>query len=189
MTRYHPALVAIHWIMALLIPVSLVMGGFVLSNIPLDDPGKAEALQGHMIAGALIGVLLVLRFVMRRATTLPDRADGGSALMTTVARSVHIGFYVLIALMVASGLTMAYGFGLIDIVFNGSGDAISPTLREAVPYFVHKYSSFALLALILLHLGATAYHSFVLKDGLLARICGGDGKRLNGDRANLFLLG
>ena len=170
MKRYHPALVTIHWIMAILIPVSLVMGGFVLSNIPLDDPGKSEALQGHMIAGAVIGFLLLVRIFTRRATTPPAPAESGNTAFNTAARVVHIGFYVLIAIMFGSGLAMAYGFGLIDIVFNGSGDPITPDLRMSFAHLVHKSAGFGLLALVLLHLAAAVYHSAVLKDGLLSRM-------------------
>ncbi|MBW4710832.1 cytochrome b/b6 domain-containing protein [Roseobacter sp. YSTF-M11] len=81
----HPALVALHWIMAVLIPVSLMIGGFVLSNIPLDHPGKAEALQGHMIAGAVIGVLLLLRLTVRRWTKRPPPANSGNSVLNGAA--------------------------------------------------------------------------------------------------------
>jgi cytochrome b561 len=37
-TRYHPALVVLHWLLALLLIVALTMGTLVLSNLPNSSP-------------------------------------------------------------------------------------------------------------------------------------------------------
>ncbi len=112
------------------------------ATMPLDDPGKAEALQGHMSAGAVIGVLLLMRFLTRRATTQPPAADSGTPALRTAARAGHIGLCILIAAMVGSGLAMTYGYGLIDIVFTGSDDPIPADLRASLPDITHKIIGF-----------------------------------------------
>ena len=53
-SRYHPALVALHWLTAILILFSLGMGMLVLEEIPNSAPEKIDALRGHMIAGIAI---------------------------------------------------------------------------------------------------------------------------------------
>ena len=50
-SRYHPALVVLHWVMALLIIAALALGALVMVKIPNTDPMKFEALRSHM-AGA-----------------------------------------------------------------------------------------------------------------------------------------
>ena len=47
-SRHHPALVALHWLLALMLMVALAMGTFVLSAIPLASPEKMGALRGHL---------------------------------------------------------------------------------------------------------------------------------------------
>ena len=54
MTRYHPLLVALHWLAALLVIVALVFGSFRLTNIPNDDPEKLFALRAHMSIGIAV---------------------------------------------------------------------------------------------------------------------------------------
>jgi cytochrome b561 len=45
MKRYHPALVSLHWLLAVLIVVALLMGSNILSQIPNDNPEKLFALK------------------------------------------------------------------------------------------------------------------------------------------------
>ena len=48
MTRYHPILVALHWLLAILIILGLIMGNNVLSATPNDVPAKLFYLKMHM---------------------------------------------------------------------------------------------------------------------------------------------
>ena len=41
-SRYHPMLVALHWILALLIPAALALGTLVMAKIPTTDPMKVD---------------------------------------------------------------------------------------------------------------------------------------------------
>lgn len=170
MKKYAPTLVVLHWIMAVMIAVSLVMGGFVFSNIAWSHPDKAQALAGHMIAGAVIGVLLVIRLIVRRTTSSPPPASSGTPALGIMARSVHVGLYLLVGLMVLSGLTMALRFDLFAFAFNATSLPVADGLRGSGLHTVHKIAGFALLGLIVLHVAAAIYHAFVLKDGLLARM-------------------
>ena len=63
MKRYHPALVSLHWLLTILIIVSLLMGSNILSQIPNDNPEKLFALKMHMISGFIILVLMIVRVI------------------------------------------------------------------------------------------------------------------------------
>ena len=136
MRRYHPLLVSLHWLMALMLLLSLAAGGLFLANLPPDSPQKLMGLGGHMAGGMAIGVLLVIRLATRVTTTHPPRAQTGSDLLDRIGIWTHRLFYVLIAGMVLTGLATAIGAGLFPIVYGGCGryppartGLIAPTRR------------------------------------------------------------
>ena len=120
-SRYHPLLVALHWLLAILIIAALALGALVMARIPNSDPMKIEALRSHMFGGALILALMMLRLLVRTRTAHPRKAMTGSSLLDKVAWASHRLFYGLIIAMVASGVTMALQAGLFEIVYGGHG--------------------------------------------------------------------
>ncbi len=170
MQRYHPLLIALHWLMALMILIALAAGGIILANMPPDSPDKVAGLGGHMIFGMAIGVLLILRLVTRTRTRHPPHAETGNALLDRIGRWTHWGFYALIAGMVLTGLATALGGGLFAIVYGGAAETLPPGLAEMPTRIAHGYIATLLVALIVLHIAAAIYHQAVLKDGLLRRM-------------------
>ena len=170
MQRYHPLLVALHWLMALMILMALAAGGLFLANMPADSPDKVAGLGGHMIFGMAIGVLLILRFVTRVRSTHPPHATTGHDLLDRLGRWTHWGLYLLIAGMVLTGLTTAFGLGLFPIVYGGSAETLPAELATFAPRLAHGFIALLLAGLIALHIAAALYHQAVLKDGLLRRM-------------------
>ncbi|MBF9032318.1 cytochrome b [Rhodobacterales bacterium HKCCE3408] len=170
MTRYHPALVALHWIMAILIFLALSAGKLVLEDMDNADPNKVLALGPHMTIGILLGVLVLVRLAMRFGAVRPDPATAGSPLLDRIGVVTHWALYALILAMVLSGMTMARSAGLFPIVFGGSGEPLSADFDEIAARAVHGAASTLLLALIALHIAAALYHQFVRRDGLIGRM-------------------
>ncbi len=170
MQRYHPVLVALHWLMALMILVSLAAGGLILANMPADSPDKVTALGGHMIFGMAIGLLLILRLITRLRSAQPPKARTGNALLDRIGGWTHWGFYALIAGMVLTGLATALGAGLFPIVYGGAAETLPPDLALLPQRVAHGYIATLLVALIALHVAAAIYHQLVLKDHLLRRM-------------------
>lgn len=170
MARYHPILVALHWLMALMILFSLAAGGLILADMPPDSPDKVQGLGGHMIFGMAIGVLLILRLVTRTRSTHPPQAATGNDLLDRIGRWTHWGFYLLIAGMVLTGLATALGAGLFPIVYGGTGETLPPALATLPQRAAHGVIATLLVALIALHVLAALYHQAILKDGLLRRM-------------------
>lgn len=169
MTRYHPALVALHWIMAIMIVMALIFGNFVVGPMANTDPAKAEILVGHMSVGIIIGSLLVIRLFVRHRTQKPTAASTGNALLDRLAGLTHIALYGLVALMVASGLGMAFGADLFAVVYGGQG-AIPEDLSQMGAAMAHGLVSKLLLLLLVLHVVAALYHQFFLRDSLFRRM-------------------
>ncbi|MEQ8366801.1 MAG: cytochrome b/b6 domain-containing protein [Roseicyclus sp.] len=170
MQRYHPLLVALHWLMALMILIALAAGGLVLADMPPDSPDKLSGLGGHMVFGMGIGVLLIVRLVTRTRSTHPPHATTGNGVLDRIGRWTHWGFYALIAGMVLTGLATAIGAGLFPIVYGGAAQTLPPELTTMPTRVAHGIIAVALVALIALHIAAAAYHQFVLRDGLLRRM-------------------
>ena len=170
MQRYHPLLVALLWLMALMIFMALAAGGIFLANMPPDSPDKVAGLGGHMIFGMTIGVLLILRLVTRLRSAHPPHAATGNDLLDLVGRWTHWGFYLLIAGMVATGLATALGLGLFPIVYGGAAQTLPAELATFAPRVAHGVIALILVGLIALHVAAAIYHQFVLKDALLRRM-------------------
>lgn len=165
--RYHPLLVTLHWLLALLIIGNLAAGMLILENMANADPAKADILRWHMTGGLIIGALIVVRLIVRVATRKPPAAEGGRAAHL-LARITHWGFYVAVVGMVVSGLGMAQLGGLFPIL---SGQkVILPDFETLPPYAGHGILATVLLVLLALHIAGTLYHLFVKREPLLKRM-------------------
>lgn len=167
--RYHPALVVLHWLLALLLVFALAMGTFVLQSIPNTSPDKLAALQGHMIGGGLILVLMLVRLAVRWRTARPPAVSTGNALIDRVAPLVHAMLYLLVFVMAGSGIAMSVGADLPGIVFQSRG-ALPPDFSHLPTRALHGFVAQLLIALIALHALAALYHQFIRRDGLIGRM-------------------
>jgi cytochrome b561 len=169
-SRYHPLLVTLHWLLAVLIVAALIVGFFWLAATPNSIPQKVVVLRWHMAGGMLILALMVIRFLVRLWTSRPADATTGYPLLDRLAPIAHYGFYVLVALMAATGLATAILAGLPAIVFGGSGDPLPPTFTTYPTWVAHGTIAMLLVGLIAVHVCAALYHHAVMKDGLLRRM-------------------
>jgi cytochrome b561 len=168
-SRYHPVLVGLHWLLAVLITAALALGALVMVRIPNTDPMKLEALRSHMAGGTLIVLLMLIRLIVRRLTTHPDPASAGHAMLDRLAWASHRLFYVAVLGMAESGVFMAYQADLPAVVFGG-GRALPADFWVFPVRTVHYLLSRLLLGLIALHIGGAFYHALILRDGLLRRM-------------------
>lgn len=175
MTRYHPFLVALHWLMALLIIVALVAGNVILEHTPNSDPAKIDSLRAHMSIGLAVLVLTVIRLITRFVTTKPPHVETGNRLMDLAGVAAHWALYALILLVVVSGMATGQMAGLGEIVFFGADKPLPESFDIYAPRAAHGVLTTLLGLLILLHIAAAAFHQIILKDGLMRRM--GFGKR------------
>jgi cytochrome b561 len=168
--RHHPALRVLHWAIAALIIAALTLGTFVMAPLPNTDPSKPFLLLKHLLAGALVLVLTLLRQFIRPRTERPAPAPSGIDWADRLLMPlVHRIFDALILLMILSGVTMALACGLPEIVFTGHGSL--PQDFAALPlHALHVLTARILAAFVALHVAGALYHQFVLRDGLLSRM-------------------
>jgi cytochrome b561 len=168
-SRYHPLLVVLHWLLALIIVAALALGAAVLVKIPNSSPMKIEGLRSHAIGGMLILALMIVRLMIRTYTAHPAPASAGHPALDWLAWASHRLMYLTVMLMPVTGIVMALQSGMFNVIFFGHG-----TLPADFWVFpirsVHYLLSRVLMALISLHIVAALYHAFVLRDGLLRRM-------------------
>lgn len=167
--RYQPLLVVLHWLMAILLPVALIGGAFALVKIPNSDPAKISALRQHMIGGGLLLSLMLIRLIVRMRTVHPPPASAGNPVLDRIAWLSHRLLYVLVFAQAGSGLYMALETQLPAVLFGGRG-ALPADFWVFPVRSAHYVISRLLMAVIILHVGAALYHTFVLRDGLLRRM-------------------
>ena len=170
MKRYHPLLITLHWLLAIMIILGLIMGGNVLAETPNSDSEKLFYLKMHMSMGMIILILMIVRLIVRFFTAKPPHADIDNELVNKLGSMAHYLFYLIVILMAGSGLAIAGMAGLPDIVFGGSGTPLPTNFDEYPPRIAHGILSFVLTLLIAGHVLAFLYHQFIRKDGLFSRM-------------------
>jgi cytochrome b561 len=170
-SRYQPVLVALHWLLALMIIGLMCLGFFVLAQMPNSDPHMLDILVWHMSGGMLVLVLMILRLIIRRWSARPVAAATGSPLLDRLASIAHVGLYVIVFLMIASGWSTGW---LISGAFQPNGPPLPDSFAVLPTFKAHAALATLLAILIAAHVAAALYHQLVLKDGLFRRMWFGD---------------
>lgn len=173
-SRYNSAIIALHWVTAILIIFILIVGGSMLEDLKNTDPEKVGDLRIHVILGATAVFLTLIRMVMKRTTTLPAPASTDNALIDKAALAGHLLLYLVVLLIGISGVALAIQTNLIPTIFLGQG-ALPENFFDFTPRKVHGLLTKVALALIAIHVLAALYHQFIVKDRLFSRMWFGRG--------------
>ncbi len=128
--RYHPALVTLHWLVALLVFTDLYIGYFYIRPIIMlgkgGVPGTDLILKIHMAAGIAILVFLVIRFIIRLATRKPASADAGFKALNILAKAVHYSLYFFVFAITVVGLIFSLQVNRFQVAFLGATSSSGP---------------------------------------------------------------
>ena len=154
---YSAAQIALHWTIAVLIIVQVVLHEGMEAAYRAVQGGPAatesELLLSdlHVACGIAVFLLALLRVVLRlRRGAPPPPAEEHEALRLA-ARAVHFAFYAVILLMPATGALAWFG---------GVGAMAA----------VHGAGMLLILVLLALHIAGALYQHFVLKTDVLRRM-------------------
>jgi len=166
-SRYHPLLVVIHWLMVPLILGNIAVGMLIFENMATTDPARPMLLRLHMASGLSIVLLLLVRFVTRLRTRKPPVPQSGALKWLAVGN--HWALYLVTFAVTTTGLGTAQLAGIFPIL---EGKAVVlPNSFDAFPPFAgHVLFSSALLGLLVLHVAAAAWHGTVKRDSILPRM-------------------
>lgn len=162
----------LHWAVAGLVAVQLTTGR--LSETVADRTTSAELIRVHYQFGMVLAALVVTRLAARLITPAPPALAGEPAWRSRAAAGVHLVLYALLIILPVSGFVVWDHFDADMSVFGliVPPDLVSPTgdkRLRALAWYVHAAAGWALTILILLHLGAAAWHG-LRRDRLLERM-------------------
>ena len=171
-SRYPSLTRALHWLVALLVMATIPIGATMV------QPGLPRPTQDllyilHKNGGVLILLLVLLRLVWRARHPAPPMPASVPAWQARIAGLAHWGLYGLLLVMTISGYVRvkAGGFPIeyLDALGVPSLVPRSDALAQAAKA-VHFWARFALVALILAHVGAALQHLLIKRDGVFGRI-------------------
>ncbi len=161
--------IILHWLMALLIALVLVLGWW-MGDMP-KGADKLQMMGRHQTIGLLIFGLVFVRLAWRRVHGVPAMPLATS--MDKLAALVQMALYVLmLAIPLLGYFTASFG-GHPVTVFGG----ISVPLLTAQDHGTHELMgdahqalAYVMLALIALHAAGALKHHFMLHDDVLVRM-------------------
>ena len=165
--KYHPVLVALHWLVAFLIIVQLAGGYFVVARIPVADPTKLDTLKFHMLAGMFIFLLMVIRFIARLLTSHPEPTPSQTQGIGRLYRPVHLGIYLVVLAVVGTGWYTGY---LISNVYATAGATLPSDFVQLPSRITHGWLALSLFLLIVLHTAAAIKERLTGDKSILSRM-------------------
>lgn len=155
MEHYNPILVSLHWLMAVVVIVTLLSGGIA----PLDF---------HLASGVLIAALTILRVAVKLTTRSPRQVSGKDGLQAKLAHWMHLALYGLLAGIVVSGMGMAIEAGLFETTPPDVHPAVD--FSESPMRAAHAVLTRLLLIALAAHILAALWHQFIKRDRLFSRM-------------------
>jgi len=178
-TRYNNIAISLHWLMAFLI-IGMLIVGKCLHHLDPTDPLRFTLTQWHKTFGVLILLLAIVRLIWRVTHRAPDHPANAPAWERFAANVSHVALYALLFIAPITGWMMVSVSPLnIDTyLFNvipwphlpWLQDLVNKESAEARFHQLHVISTGALIALLLLHIGAALKHHFIDKDTVLTRM-------------------
>jgi cytochrome b561 len=170
--RYDTTLRVLHWLMAAIILVAIALG-VVAAILPRGAALRPELLMVHKSLGMTALVLIALRVVWRLIVGAPPYSAALGALSRLSAHAAHVALYALMIAMPVSGYvnSVAGGhpapwFGLFEFpALVGKNEALAHRAS-----FAHYWLAWAIGAVLALHLAAVAWHVWVKRDDVFARM-------------------
>jgi len=160
-----------HWVLFLMLSFSIVAGNFLA-----DMPKGAEKLQAagmHKSFGAILLMLILMRFLWRLLNENPDLPVGTTTTEAIMAKGMHWLLYILMFAQPLSGIMMSQAagipvsfFGLFEFpVFLDKNPGLAQFFRG-----MHGTVWILLVLSVVGHVGAALHHHFFKKDDVLKQM-------------------
>lgn len=161
-----------HWLVAVLIFANLGLG-LTMVDMPGITPTKLRYFNWHKWVGVTVFALVVLRLVWRVTHRPPALPGSMPAWERRAAAASHAALYVLMFAQPLSGYfySLAVGFPVVYLGVLPLPVLIepNPALKEPL-VMLHHLLAWAMLALLLVHIGAALKHRFIDHDDVLQRM-------------------
>ncbi len=169
--RYGNVTRLFHWVIALMV-FGTIPVGLAMTSQGFESIGDALYVA-HKGIGSILLVLVAARVLWRLTHPAPPFPSHMPELEKRLASLTHTALYVLLVVMVISGYVRTVGDNFpIELLELLGVPPLIPHMpgTARVMGVLHKFTAFALTALIAVHITAAMQHSLILRDGLMSRI-------------------
>ena len=172
--KLSPISIVLHWAVGVFIIAMLALG------LAMEEFELRFLYPVHKSIGIILFVFIVWRVWWRAVNGWPAPLGDEPQWQSIAARATHWVLILGTLLMPLSGIFMSvadgrglavFGMELLAANLNAVGGIVA--LSEPLEHFmhtVHAVTGKAIIAAIVLHIGAALWHHFVLKDGALRRM-------------------
>ncbi|MDD2705631.1 MAG: cytochrome b/b6 domain-containing protein [Acidocella sp.] len=158
--KYSAIARSLHWSIAAL-AILLIIAGLIVRFDLVEKPLRSQIAFLHIGFGLTVLVLMLWRLGVRLTHRPPPLPETLPARERALAHAGHIGLYVLMLIMPVFGVLFVQArdrvvswFGLLDVpALIGKNDAVHDVFA-----FLHFWGGMALIALIVVHVGALVWH-------------------------------
>ncbi|HEY5798550.1 MAG TPA: cytochrome b [Bosea sp. (in: a-proteobacteria)] len=170
---WHPALVGLHWLTAVLIALQYGLAR-LMGDETRDLLGRFALYQWHKSVGLTVALFVVLRLALRLILPAPAPVRV-TPLLQYAALIVHAGLYLCLVALPVTGLLMVSSAPIqIPTLYFGWFVVPHPIGPDKATYewmrALHERAFDGLFVLGLIHIGAALLHQFVWRDGLMRRM-------------------
>lgn len=170
---YSPGAIFLHWAIAVLVVAQYFLAAWFHRLFDAENFARGAEIAGlHKSIGIAILILTVILLAMRIRrgfSPLPAHMAGWEVAL---ARTVHVGFYLLLLLMPLTGWAFAAVpenatsfFGLFHLPMSPFPESGRELMHE-----LHEILRYGLIALAVLHVAAAIKHQFLDRDEVVARM-------------------
>ena len=162
----------LHWSMALLV-LAMIPVGFLMIQDGLSRTVQNNLFIFHKNVGVLLLVLIVVRIVYRAVNPPPPKPAHLPAWQARIASLSHGALYALLVVMPLAGYVRVRAGGFPIEALDALGIPVLVPKSDALAGFaktVHFYGSWAIAALVALHIAAALHHALVKRDGIFSRM-------------------
>ncbi|MFC3703635.1 cytochrome b [Devosia honganensis] len=165
--QYGSVAVTMHWLSA--IAILVLLGSGFGAAMTIDPAIKIMLLQLHVPLAIIVLALTLARIAWwLLADRKPAPIAGTPAWQEALARFTHRLLYLVLVIMLASGIGLLAMSGAGSILLSGAGTL--PDFTQFPPRMAHGLGAFALIALLAAHVGAALYHHLVRRDAIFRRM-------------------
>ena len=168
--RYTRTAIALHWLLALMIPAQIGLGWYMLSVE--KEPGSETLFALHISLGLTIALLLLLRLAWRAAHPPAVLPASMAPWEVKAARFSHLLIYLLMVLLPVTGYLGSSFSGDVVSYFGAplpGWAAKNDSLKEQF-FAVHGVIAWALVGLVGLHVLGAFKHLLKDRDGVFQRM-------------------
>lgn len=165
--RYSGVAVTIHWLSA--IAIFVLLGSGFGAAMAVDPVARIGLLRLHVPLAIIVLILTLGRLAWwALGNRKPAPIANAPAWQEAGASAVHLLLYVVLFVMLGSGIALLAASGAGAALLGGAGTL--PDFTLFAPRIAHGLGALLLIALLAAHIGAALYHHLVRRDAIFRRM-------------------